>query len=139
MSDNVSTAEMFAHVAQLMTHSPLHKRWALEELFRLILPPMQLNQAVYEVENGKLVGFGTFALLPEDKAKAFLRREYRIQPQDFKSGECPVLVDAIAPFGHANKVTRKIRNALIDAGFRGTPILFRRDYGERARISEAVL
>lgn len=139
MTASVSTAEMFAHVAQLMTHSPLHKRWALEELFRLILPPMQLNQAVYEVENGKLVGFGTFAILPEDKARAFLRKEYRIQPNDFKSGNCPVLVDAIAPFGHANKVTRKIRNALIDTGYRGVPILFRRDYGDKTRISEAVL
>ena len=66
MTASISTAEMFAHVAQLMTRSPLHKRWALEELFRLILPPMQLNQAVYEVENGKLVGFGTFAILPEN-------------------------------------------------------------------------
>lgn len=139
MSDNVSTAEMFAHVAQLMVHSPLHKRWALEELFRLILPPMQLGQALYEVENNRLVGFGTFALMPEDKAKAFVKREYRIQPADFRSGEHPVLVDVIAPFCHPNRVARKVRNTLIDLGYKGKPILFHRYYNGRSRAGEVVI
>ena len=50
-----STAEMLAHVSLLMTHSPLHKRWFVDDLFRLILPPMQLGQAVYHVENDRLL------------------------------------------------------------------------------------
>ena len=134
-----SIAEMFAHVALLMTHSPLHKKWQVGEMFRLILPPMQFGQAVYHVERDRLVGFGTYAFMTKEKARLFLDREYRIQPSDFRSGDTPVLVDAIAPFGHAMKVTRKIRNALIESGYQGKPILFRRDYEDRHRVSEAVL
>ena len=134
-----SVAEMFAHVSLLMTHSPLHKRWFVEDLFRLILPPMQLSQAVYHVENDRLLGFGTYAFMTPEKARGFLDRKYRMQPTDFRCGDIPVLVDAIAPFGHASKITRKIRDALIESGYKGKPILFRRDYEGRYRISEAVL
>lgn len=134
-----SVAEILAHVSWLMTHSPLHKRWFIEDLYRLILPPIQLGQAVYHVENDKLVGFGSFALMSKDKAKSFLERKARMEPAHFQSGDTPVLVDAIAPFGHASKITRGIRNALIDLGYGGKPILFRRDYAGRYRISEAVL
>ena len=134
-----SVAEMFAHVSLLMTHSPLHKRWFVEDLFRLILPPMQLSQAVYHVENDRLLGFGTYAFMTPEKARDFLERKYRMQPMDFRCGDIPVLVDAIAPFGHASKITRKIRDALIESGYKGKPILFRRDYEGRYRISEAVL
>lgn len=134
-----SAAEILAHVSWLMTHSPLHKRWFVEDLYRLILPPIQLSQAVYHVENDKLVGFGSYAFMSPEKAKGFLERKYRLEPLDFRSGDIPVLVDAIAPFGHASKITRGIRNALVESGYRGKPILFRRDYEGRYRISEAVL
>ena len=139
MQSQVSTAELLAHVSFLMAHSPLHKRWFVEDLFRLILPPIQFGQAVYHIEGDRLLGFGTFALMTPEKAWDFLNRKYRLQASDFRCGDVPVLVDAIAPFGHASKITRKIRNALVESGYKGKPILFRRDYEGRYRISEAVL
>lgn len=139
MSRETSINDVLAHVIDLMGHSPIHKKWFIEDIFRLILPPIRLNQAVYHVEGGRLLGFGTFALLTQEKAHAFLEKKYRIQPEDFRSGECPVLLDAIAPFGHASKITRKMRTVLINSGHKGKTILFRRNYSGRTRISRAVI
>ena len=134
-----STAEMLAHVSLLMTHSPLHKRWFVDDLFRLILPPMQLGQAVYHVENDRLLGFGSYAFMTPEKATGFLERKYKIKPDDFRCGNIPVLVDAIAPFGHVSKITRKMRNALVESGYKGRPILFRRDYEGHHRIHRVLI
>lgn len=134
-----SATDAFAHVALLMTHSPLHKRWYVEDMFRLIFPPIYLRQAVYHVEDKRLVGFGTYAFMTPEKAEAYLRREYRLQPTDFRCGDVPVLVDAIAPFGHASKITRKMRNVLVEFGFQGRTILFRRNYSGRFRLGKAVI
>lgn len=139
MDHQTSLSDVLAHVLSLMNHSPIHRRWFIEDIFRLIIPAIQLNQAVYHVENGRLLGFGTFALLTPEKAKAFLEKNEKLFPADFRAGDCPVLLDAIAPFGHAPKVTRKIRNALVELGYKGKPILFRRNYSGRTRISRAVL
>jgi cytolysin-activating lysine-acyltransferase len=139
MHPQISTAEILSHVSLLMAHSSLHRKWYIEDLFRLILPPIQLGQAVYHVENDRLVGFATMAFMTPDKAKAFIRRQHRLQPEDFCCGDIPVVVDGIAPFGHIRKVTRKLRDALTHRGYKGKPVLFRRDYGDKSRPTEVVV
>lgn len=95
---------MLDHVINLLAHSENHHHFTVEQINRCIIPPVNLNQCCGIVENGHLVAWCSWAFLSEEKADIFLDGIYKIQPDDWRSGDVLVIMDFVAPFGHMKKL-----------------------------------
>lgn len=131
--------DLFGAVVRLMDLSPLHRRDTVADANRLVLPPIMAGQCVHVHEGGRLVGWGSWAMLTEDAEAGYVLGHRKIRPEDWNAGNRLWLVDVIAPFGHAREVTGRVRFALRSAGHRGRPIRFRRNKGGGHRYSSAIL
>lgn len=134
-------AERLGAVVGLMMESPLHKRWTVDTLSRLVVPPLDLEQCIFVTDDDQVVGWGSWAFLSADTEQQFTDANYRLQASDWRVGDRLWLIDAVAPWGHGSRVATEMRARLRDQGFRGRSIKFRRsrDTGDTWRYSEAIL
>lgn len=100
---------MLDHVLVLLAQSPRHKNFTIEQVNRCIIPPVSLKQCCGIVENGFLVAWASWAFIPREKADIFLDGDYKIQPEDWSSGNVLVFMDFVAPFGHTRQLYRMCR------------------------------
>ena len=139
MYENVGTkTQMIEDILSLMAHSKVHKRWFVEDIFNIILPPFDLGHSIVVQEKDKCVGFGTFAFLNDEALNKFLTGSAKLSRKDFNSGPNIVLVDIIAPYGHAREIVSKIRQRLIALGHWGKKMKYVRYYGA-VRVSKESL
>jgi cytolysin-activating lysine-acyltransferase len=101
---------MLDHVINLLAQSETHKNWTVEQINRCITPPVNLKQCQGIIEDGKLVAWCSWGFLSDEKSDKFLTGEYRLQPNDWRSGNVLVFMDFVAPFGHTQKLYRMCRN-----------------------------
>ncbi len=140
MYENVGTkTPMIEDILSLMAHSKVHKRWFVEDIFNIILPPFDLGHSIVVQEKDKCVAFGTFAFLSDEVLNKFFTGSGKLTRKDFNSGPNIVLVDIIAPYGHAREITSKIRQRLIALGHWGKKIKYVRYYGAVRVLKESLL
>ena len=130
---------ILADVIELMTESPLHSKWYVSDIQRLIVPPISLGQYVYGYEEGRLVGFATFCFMDQSSLDSFLNGTRKVQAEDFCSGDIPVLMDVIAPFGHGAKVALEVRKILRGGGLSGRKIWYVRRYQDHRIVKASML
>lgn len=123
----------------LMAASPLHERWIVRDISRLMMPPLHLGQYVCVWDMGRMVALATWASLTDEAAQGYVSGQRRLQPEDWNGGHDLWLIDAIAPWGHARQVTSLVRATLRDRGHKGHKIRFRRNYGDARRFAEVML
>lgn len=100
---------MLDHIIHLLAHSNIHKDWNVQQVSRLIIPPVNLNQSIGIVEDGYLKAWASWGFLSEKKSDMFLEGKYELQPEDWRSGDVLVFMDFVAPFGHTRKLYRMCR------------------------------
>ena len=123
-----------------MERSPVHRKWYVHDLVRLLYPPAHLGQVVIVTDDsGRLAGFGTYGLFSKEVADGYRNGTRQIQPQDWNSGDELWLVDVVAPNGAAKHVTRLVRVKAAELGYKGKYIHFRRNYGGEIRFSRAMI
>jgi hemolysin-activating ACP:hemolysin acyltransferase len=66
-----SEAEYLGLVIQLMRLSPLHRRWRVSDIERLIIPPYDLDQFRCYRFSGRAAGLATWAYLSDQCADDF--------------------------------------------------------------------
>jgi|APCry1669192111_1035396.scaffolds.fasta_scaffold00005_2 hemolysin-activating ACP:hemolysin acyltransferase len=130
---------MIKDILSLMSQSRLHKKWYVEDIFNIILPPIESGQCIVVRENDKVVGFGTWAYMSNASLDAFLNGTRKIGPQDFNNGHNLVLVDIVSPYGHGTKIAFKIRHRLLELGHWGKKIKYVRYYNGKRVQKESVL
>jgi cytolysin-activating lysine-acyltransferase len=130
---------MIEDILSLMHFSKVHKRWYVEDIFDIIMPPLDLGQCIIVRESDKIVGFGTFGFLSNEALDKFLTGSAKLTRKDFNSGPNVVLVDVIAPYGHARQITSKMRDRLIELGHWGKIIKYVRHYGNKRVLKESVI
>ena len=91
---------MLDQVIHLLSQSETHKDFNVEQISRCIIPPVNLQQCAGLFEDGYLTGWCSWAYLSEEKADIFLEGNYKIQPDDWRSGNVLVFMDFVAPFGN---------------------------------------
>ncbi|MEK9695871.1 MAG: toxin-activating lysine-acyltransferase, partial [Candidatus Poseidoniales archaeon] len=96
-------------IAALCTHSDTHKRWSANDLMRLFMAPILLNQYRIFYDYNRPVGFVTWALFGEDAVNAYVERTRKLQPLDFHSGDQVWVIDLVAPFGGTREIVRAMR------------------------------
>jgi len=125
-------------VLGLMLWSDIHRNWTVEDVGRLIMPPFNLGQFTF-IQGDQVLAFASWAFLTPEAEEGFLSGERKLMPEDWNAGDRVWLIDAIAPFGHARKVCRQVRQTLRDQGHNGHSIKFKREYGGRERFAEVKL
>lgn len=105
---------MLDHVLVLLSQSETHRDWTVQQITRCIIPPVNLNQCVGIFEDGYLKAWASWGFLSEEKADKFLEGEYRLQPEDWRSGQRLVMMDFIAPFQHTTELVKIVRQLFPD-------------------------
>lgn len=126
-------------VVDLMSWSPVHRPWTVADIERLVVPPIQLQQRCFVVDQGALVAWGSWAWLSREAEEGYFDGTRKLQANDWQSGLGLWLVDAIAPFGHARQLTSLIRSTLRSRGKENWYIHFIRTANGKRRFSKALL
>jgi len=105
---------MLDHVLNLLAHSENHRHYDVIQINRCIIPPVNLNQCVGIVEDGHLLAWASWMFTTREIGDIFLDGEYEVQPHDWSSGDVLIMMDMVAPFGHARQLYRMCRNLFPD-------------------------
>lgn len=115
----------------LMCHSELHRRWYVNDIPRLVYPPIRnRNLFFYRTERG-YVGYVSFAFLSQEAEQAFENGERPIQPEDWMSGDRIWLIDLIALDAFGSVIARNLRQSVLPrSGYPSARSLRRTSEGE---------
>jgi len=106
---------IIGEIINLMHFSQVHSGYTVADIGRVIVPPVLLDQYTLVRHDGRLVGYGSYALLSEEAETGFIAGTRKMVADDWKAGDRLWLMDVLAPFGHAATVTTALRaNALAD-------------------------
>lgn len=118
-----SEAEIFGAVVWLYMQSEKHQGMPVNELNKLVLPPLHRGQFVLATENQgehtRPVGFMSWANFnAEAEARYIKTLNDTLTVDDWNSGDRPWIVHYFAPFGHAAQFRSAIQHILPKARFR---------------------
>lgn len=97
---------------RLMMQSPLHRRWTIGDVERLILPPINHDQSLFAVRDGVHVALATWALFSEESRLVFVNQLRPLGEQDWQSGRQLWVIDFIGPFGLVPKTAQLLKEYL---------------------------
>lgn len=118
----------------------IHKDYDYKQIITWFVVPILQNQYFAVYQDGKLVAFLTYAFLDKKTENRWLTKKHQLTDADWKSGNIPWLIDCLAPFGHARKVSMMLVNHLRASGYRGVRLKFRRFYpNKESRYSSSLL
>lgn len=104
---------MTSHLGQtigLLAASPIHSKWSVADVARLIRTPLVLGQARLFYDNGRgPVGFVSWAYLTPKARDGFLNRTRKLNALDWNAGDELWFIDLIAPYGHMKQIHRQLR------------------------------
>ncbi len=98
----------------LMTQSPLHRNLLVSDVDWMLVPPCAFGQfRLWRNENSLPLAFATWAFV-SDEVLERLRggRNVRIKPDEWRSGETPVLMDLIFPWGGHEEGLKELRGLM---------------------------
>lgn len=95
-----------AEIVWLMSQSPLHKRFFIEDLEWFVMTPVLMQQFRIFYDTTKPIGVVLWALADDDVAMRLAEGTTKMRPQDWQSGDQPWVVEVIAPFGGAEEMIK---------------------------------
>jgi cytolysin-activating lysine-acyltransferase len=99
----------FESIIYLMLHSEVHKWWTINDIYRLVLPPISLKQCQILYRDNKPAAYMSWAYLTEEASKGYTRRTKLLQPEDWAAGKERWIIDLIMPFGDIMPLVRTLR------------------------------
>lgn len=120
---SIAPAHLLGAVVGLSGLSALHRTWTVEDLHRLLIPPISLGQCLAFERAGELVGWASWAMLNDLAAHGFATGQRQLQAADWRCGPHPWVMDVLAPNGDGMAVCRALRAHLVaKAEAEGWPI-----------------
>lgn len=105
-------SQVFGQVVSTMMQSPQHRHLLLSDLEWRVIPPIALQQYRLVQRNGTPAGFVSWALVSEAVEEQLQQPDFRLRPQDWKSGERVWIVDVVAPPQQAPVLIEKVKAEL---------------------------
>ncbi|GAB5469403.1 MAG: toxin-activating lysine-acyltransferase [Rhodospirillales bacterium] len=98
----------------LMTQSQLHRNLLVSDMEWMLVPPCAFGQfRLWRHDNGLPIAFATYAMAsPEIVARFKSTPMARLKPEEWQSGQIPLLVDAIFPWGGLEEGLAELRQVL---------------------------
>lgn len=108
--------QLLGGITWLMLQSPQHWHCTIEELEARILPSLTLNQFRYYESGGQPIGFVSWAYLSDDAEAKYQTGEYKLLPQEWRSGEQLWCTDFISPFDQDQSMFEDLRQSIFPHG-----------------------
>lgn len=101
---------MIEKILSLMSRSEVHKYYTVEDIGRLIIPAIIHNKIRFYVDNGKVVGFVTYAFLSGEVEESYENGTKHLLPSAFEGEEGTIwFIDFVAPYGHCKPFIRELK------------------------------
>ena len=100
-----------------MTQSPIHSRWLIADLQRLIIPAIAAGKLQVVYDDDRPIAFWSHAFLSTEAARGYLDGTRKIQPADWLTGEQDgtlFVIDFVAPYGDGFRVARGAQQQLTE-------------------------
>ncbi|EDX84677.1 RTX toxin acyltransferase family [Synechococcus sp. PCC 7335] len=107
---------LLGSLLHLAMHSPLHRRYTLNELEEQFVASLIHGQFRYYEVAGSPVGFVNWAWLTDELAEKYSTGEYTIALNEWQGGSQLWFPEFIAPFGHTNAIVRDLRTHVFEKG-----------------------
>lgn len=104
MAPDWSLYERVGRIVALMGASAIHRKYSIEDLERLVLPCLLMDQA-WVVPKACAI----WAWLTEEAERSYLERSRKLRPEDFAAGDRLWIVEFIAPFGDVRNHVRDLQ------------------------------
>jgi cytolysin-activating lysine-acyltransferase len=102
--------QVIGEVIYLMSLSSIHRYFKVIDINHYILPAIKLNQFRIYRNRTYAVGFVSWAYFSDEVEKQYTSGPVLLNLEDWQSGNNLFFIDFIAPFGHATKISRDLRN-----------------------------
>lgn len=100
---------MLGSVVWLMSQSPAHRHFFLNDLEWLVAPALRARQFRIFRRNGVPIAYASWALLDEEREERLKSGEVRLAPAEWRCGDRLWLYDIVAPFGGAEEILKELR------------------------------
>lgn len=101
---------LMGEILYLMSASSVHKYFRVVDITNNILPAIELNQYRIYRNSSRPVGFVSWAYFSDELEKKYTNYPTILKLEEWKSGNNLFLIDFIAPFGHAKKIIRDLKD-----------------------------
>lgn len=101
---------LIGEIVTLMTQSPVHKVYRVEDLPLTILIPIELNQfRIYRNSKGEPMALVTWGMFSKEAEATFLRQTTLLTKGDWRSGDIIYFTDFIVPYGQVKQIVKDLR------------------------------
>ena len=104
-----TVSSVLGEIVWLMSQSPLHKRFYIEDLEWFVMTPALLQQFRLYYAQDRPLGVVLWGTVSEDVEKNLTEGTTKLRPQDWKSGDKAWIVEIIAPFGGADEMVKDLK------------------------------
>ncbi|KAI9135429.1 toxin-activating lysine-acyltransferase [Acaryochloris sp. CCMEE 5410] len=108
--------QLLGGITWLMLQSPQHWHCTIKELEARILPSLTLNQFRFYEVGGQPIGFVSWAYLSDEVEEKYQTGEYKLLPQEWRSGERLWCTNFISPFEHDPSIFEDLRQTIFPQG-----------------------
>ena len=96
-------------IIYLMLHSEVHKWWTINDIQRLVIPPIALKQCQILYRDNKPAAYMSWAYLTKEASEGYINKTRFLQAGDWNAGVDRWVIDFIAPFGKLMPLYRELR------------------------------
>ena len=97
-------------IKALLKGSPYHCKYTQQSIDRCIMPAIGFKKYMTYYDDGKLVGFLSWAFLYEHQVDGYLNKSRNLKPIDFMRNQGELwFIDFIAPYGNVRTIIREFQ------------------------------
>lgn len=105
-------SQVFGQAVSIFMQSPQHRHLLLSDLEWRVIPPIALQQYRLVQHKGTPAGFISWALVDEETEQRLQQPDFRLRPQDWKSGGRVWIIDVVAPAAQKEMLVEKVKEEL---------------------------
>lgn len=83
-------------ILSILSTSPIHKKYTIEDINRLVIPPLKLNQYRMYKEDGSPKFYLSWAFLSPEVNQKYVTENYQLQEDDWNSGDICWLINIVS-------------------------------------------
>lgn len=101
---------LLGEITSLLLLSKVHRKFQVRDIADIIIPTINLNQfRIYHNKNKQPIGLVTWGYFDEKTEQEYLSGKTVLSGKELKSGDILYMLDFIAPYGHAKKIVKDLR------------------------------
>jgi len=123
-------------VIWFLAKNDVHRNWSYNDIARLIVPPLKLEQYIIDYDSKATpIGFTSWAWLSDEAQDGFINETRKIRSSDWLSGDNAWIIDVVSNNQNPMKMLRRLEDMFLNYTDAKKVSWFRRYPDGRKRIS----